>query len=428
MSYMTTNNARHVQIAKKLARTATLQVVDPSGANYLADGETAVTDESGRIVLTNATAAVAGKKIQVCQRSGDNIFWSGVLDGSNLKSFLGGAPITAVEQVTNVGYNGTSGSIDTINNNEYLMRVIRYDNQSVFANKQMMKFGAYTSDAAATQQEVADGLAISLIANFKREPEKAIKFERLCDAAGVVATVATGTITFVNGSDLVATAGATPATDYAVGGQIRFGTAVTDIVYTVKAVDNTAQTITLDTPYQGASGTLTAANQRKITPVQAAAAVCGLKLTGLPLKFERGVFKYGKSRFEVTLSGMGSTSLAFTTPASEGSGTYESVAEYEWFSSEGVHGKIERLGTPPPTFKQDAVAGIPYGTLYIEVSDTSGDGTIQGVKPSPIQLYIFMDKTGAAYGTASYVGLTSTGVILDAWAGANGGTAQIGNM
>ena len=431
MSYMTTNNARHVQIAKKIARTASIQVKDPAAANYLADGETAVTDAAKTTILTNVTSAVVGLKIQVCQRSGDNIFWSGVLDGSNLRSYLGAAPVALDDQITHIGYDGASATaaIDPINSNDYIVRVIKYDNQSVFANKEMLKFGAYTSDATATQQEVCEGLTTSLVANFAREAEKAIKFEIINSATSVGFTGTTANVDPTNGSKVVAIDG-TLTVLFAVGDYIKFaaaGAGGVAGVYKVTAY-SAGVSITLDRAFEGTGGTRVVGLVSHLTNAVAAAGNWGIQCVSLPLKFQTGVFKYGVSRFEITLDGTGSTSLTFSQEANPGTGTYEQVAEYEWFSSEGIHGKIERIGVPPPTFKQDAVAGVPYGTLYIEVDDVSGTGTIQGQKPSPVQLYIFMDKTGAAYGTASFVGATSTGVILDAWAAANGGTAQIGNM
>ncbi len=431
MSYMTTNNARHVQIGKTIARTASLQVSDPAKANYLADGETAVTDAAKTTVLTAVTAAVVGKKIQVCQRSGDNIFWSGVLDGSTLRSYLGAAPVALADQITHIGYDGASATaaIDPINSNDYIVRVIKYDNQSVFANKEMLKFGAYTSDATATQQEVCEGLTTSLVANFAREAEKAIKFEIVNSATTVAWTGTTTTLTTVNGSKVVAIDG-TLTNAGLVGGYVRFAAAGAGGVAGVyKVTAYTASTsITLDRAFEGTGSVAAVAATSYMPNATAAAGNWGIQCVSLPLKFQTGVFKYGVSRFEITLDGTGSTSLTFSQEANPGTGTYEQVAEYEWFSSEGIHGKIERIGVPPITFKQDALSSSTgYGTLYIQVDDISGTGTIQGQKPSPVQLYLFMDKTGG-YGTANASGATSTVGVLDGWAGANGGTAQIGNM
>ena len=432
MSYMTTNNARHVQIGAKLTRTASLQVSDPAAANYLADGETAVTDAAKTTVLVAGTSNVVGLKIQVCQRSGDNIFWSGVLDGSHLRSYLGQVPVALADQITHIGYDGASATaaIDPINSNDYIVRVIKYDNQSVFANKEMLKFGAYTSDATATQQEVCEGLTTSLVANFKREAEKAIKFE-IVNSATTVAFTGAGitTLTTVNGSKVVAIDG-TLTNAGLIGGYVRFAAAGAGGVAGVyKITAYTASvSITLDRAFEGTGAVNAVAATSFMNNATALAGNWGIQCVSLPLKFQVGVFKYGVSRFEITLDGTGSTNLTFSQEANPGNGTYEEVAEYEWFSSEGIHGKIERIGVPPITFKQDALSSSTgYGTLYIQVDDMSGTGTIQGQKPSPVQLYLFMDKTGG-YGTAQEGAATSTVDTLDAWAAVNGGVAQAANM
>ena len=417
---MTTNNAQHVIITKNAARTAPVTNLD-----NLKVGDTIVTDEAGVVMTTGST--LPNTNIKIVGRDPKGLLWSPTINPSNLKRYIGSVPVAAVEQVTNVGYDGVTATtaITVINSNDYLTRVIRYDNQSVFANKQMLKFGAYTSTASATQGAIAEGLTTSLVANFKSEPEKVIKFEIINSAASVGRTGTAGTYAFTNGSKVVAING-TMTNAPLIGGYIRVAAAVTG--GTGKLYKITAYTasvsITLDRAFEGTTATLAFGVISFMTAATALAGNWGIVMTGLPMKFERGVFKYGKSRFEVTLAEFGTTSLAFTTAASEGTGTYEAVAEMEWFSSQGVHGLIERIGTPPPVIAQNTVStSTGYGMVYLEAEDTQGGGTIQGNKPSPFQVYVCYDKTGG-YGTGITGVVSSTQDVINAWAVANGFTTQ----
>lgn len=417
---MTTNNAQHVIITKNAARTAPVTDLDS-----LKVGDTIVTDEAGVVMTTAST--LPGTNIKIVGRDPKGLLWSPTINPSNLKRYIGTAPVAAVEQLTNVGYDGVTAAtaITALNSNDYLMRVIRYDNQSVFANKQMLKFGAFTSSAAATQQAVCEGLTTSLVANFVSEPEKVIKFEIINSATSAARTGTATTFTATNGSKVVAING-TVTNAGLIGGYIRFATAAaggTGKVYKITAY-TASSTITLDRAFEGTSAVVAHGNVSVMTNAVAAAGNWGIVMTGLPMKFERGVFKYGKSRFEVTLSGFGATSLAFTTAASEGTGTYEAVAEMEWFSSQGVHGLIERIGTPPPVIAQNTVStSTGYGMVYLEAEDTQGGGTIQGNKPSPFQVYVCYDKT-SGYGTGITGVISSTQDVINAWAVANGFATQ----
>jgi len=365
----TTTNAKHVLVAGNVARTATAST-DPNSASYLADGETVIVSSAGT-VLTSVTVATQDT-IRIAQRSGDQIFYSPTIKGSNISSYKGSAFLNDAEQVTYIGYNGTSGSIDAIASNDYLVRVIRQDTQATYLNKDMLKFGAYRSLATTSQEVIAKGLTDSLIANFAREPEREIKFERVSSGANTNAT-GSGTLTFTNGSttvsasidiDLVA----------AVGDYIRFGTALTDAVYEIVSMDIVANTAVLDVAYQGTSGTLVVANYKFVTAAALTAGNMGIKMSGLRRKFKRGVFAFTKVRFVTSLDNFGLTTTTASAEANEGNGTWQRSQEMEWFASEAAHGKVERIGTPPPEFKKDVVQGNGSSTLYISFADRSYSG------------------------------------------------------
>lgn len=420
----TTTNSQLLLVALDVARTASVSL-DPTSADYLADGEVVVTKEDGRTILA-AAASPMPAKVRVVQRKGDKLVASPILDGSKLKSYKGAAHAAATEQVTYIGYNGSSESIDVINSNVYLTRVIRQDTQATFLSKEMMKFGTFKSSASASQSEIALGLASSLIANFTREPEKEIKFETVCSDAGAALSATTGTMTVNNGSKIV-----TAATD--IDGELlvnefwRAGTAVTDAVYKVISFDTVANTMTLDRPYEGASEVFGATATEQITVALGAAADWGVKMSGLARKFAPGTFKYSKVRFEVTLAeDFGSTVITKSVAATEGVGMYEQVAELEWFVGSNP---IERIGTPSPviTASVGTESGHGYGWIEIACDNVSHVG-VAGAAVSKIEVKIACNggAAGGTFGTSITDNTNGVADTLDAWASANGGFAASG--
>jgi hypothetical protein len=123
----------------------------------------------------------------------------------------------------------------------------------------------------------------------------------------------------------------------------------------------------------------------------------GISLTGQPLDFVLGDFKYNKMSFEIQLSGFGTTPTTTPTAADKGSGTYEEVAELEWFAN-GEDGAINRIWHPAPAGTSDATAGVTYDVLAIESFDTSEAYAVSGTKPSRNLVYIML-PVGAGQAT-----------------------------
>jgi hypothetical protein len=416
----TTTNAKHVLVAGNVARTASASI-DPNSANYIADGEVVIVSSAGTVL--DSTTVLAEDKIRIVQRSGDQVFYSPTIKGSDIASYKGSAFSGDLEQISYLGWNGTSGSIDAITSNDYLVRVVRQDTQATYLNKEMLKFGAYRSLATTSQEAIATGLVESLIANFSREPEREIKFERVTD----------GTFTaLTNDANVVyqSTTVTSTAHGLSVGDEVRIGgTGADEAVYVVATVPG-ANEFTLDVPYQGASATILAANIGAMTVITS----WGIKMTGVARKFKRGVFKFSKVRFVVTLDNFGTTVVTSAQEANEGNGTWERSQELEWFASEAANGKVERIGTPPPEFKKDVGDGRAFSTLYISFADRSYAG-IQGTPDSKIELILLLDKGIDTNGVPGGFGGQITGAatdimnVLDAYAVAKGvGTAQTGKI
>ena len=395
---VTVKDSLHVMVENTIALTASRdgKVVSPT---LLANGEMCVCDTSGIILsVTSSTAAV--EKVFVVQRQGTDLVWSPAIVGKNIVSYKAKDYSAPVEQVTYLGYNAstTVGSIDPISDNLYLVRLLMRDGLAQVGDKQYLRFGAYKSDLAATQQEVADGLYSNLLAGNKRQVDYKLLIEMVISDAGAALTAATGNWTFTKGSETVTYTGADPgANEVVAGNYLRVGTAVTSPVYKVSTIDTATNTVTLVEKFQG--DTVTVVNGTTGLEYDAVPVNYGIRFTAVARKFQEGLFKYGKTRFSLTLQDFGTTQLATTTNANEGIGYGQWVAEQEWFA-QGTEGKIERLGVPPPASRKLAVDASTYGLISIEWTDTSGGTAISSPGPARKRLLIACGETGGnTYGT-----------------------------
>lgn len=210
------------------------------------------------------------------------------------------------------------------------------DKLTTYGNKAMMKSATYKTIAATEEAyTIASRLLNNFNANMLREPEKYIAGEVIMNHAGGIIGTGAGTAAVVNGSKVV-TFGtdvddATGADALAVGVFIRFGTAVTDPVYLITAIDTTAETITLDRAYAGASNAAVANNaMEQITAVQGAAAVVKLEFTAQArTNFEAGLWR--DMNYDFDLLG-GDLTTAVVTSGKEGYLTENKIKECEWFA------------------------------------------------------------------------------------------------
>ena len=262
----------------------------------------------------------------------------------------------AVQQVTTVGYNGTTGALPVANNSDFFIKVRKHDNDAANRSQPMSLFaGPVRTDATATQDELATALIKNGAKNFAQEPANGyLKFEAICDAAGAVPTGTTTLFTPVNGSRRVTIDGT--LTNVAVGDYIRLeGTGVTSAVYKVTAY--TASTsITLDTAFVGTAAAYAIANVRRVTAVLAASANFGVRLTGVAAPFNVNTFRdYYANRFNVTFSDT-STLVTLLTGARNGNGVFQQVAMDEYMNY-GFEGENNQLATP--SVPRDQVVKIP---------------------------------------------------------------------
>lgn len=361
---MATQSQRDIQLLF-IGQAATKTTGDISSMN---SGEIGIFTPGG-VRLTEATAATAERFIIVKKTPGTGgiPLVSGVIDKANIKSAVRTTYVASADQVTNVGYNGTNGSITVANDNRYNMRFnIRQGRVSNLGGL-YIKHAFYVSDTSATQLEIASNLVKAAIAEFSKEPDKIVKVEMLSDDAG--AALGAGTLTVVNGSKYVtassASHGALPGNVLRIG-----GTATTDPVYVVESVSSTQ--IKLAVPYQGTSGAAIAGEN--ITTLTGA---FGIKVTGVAQPHKVGKLAQDLSPliFDITLENFGATTFA-NTASTAGNGTEKQVKELEFFL-QGNEGDYLRMGEPN-TFPQRVEATGNYHIINIETEEIYTDSITAG--------------------------------------------------
>jgi hypothetical protein len=256
----------------------------------------------------------------------------------------------AVQQVTYVGYNGTTGALPVANNTDFWIKVRKRDNDAANRSQPMSLFaGPVQTDSTGTQEELAFALAKNGIRNFSQEPANGyLRFELVSNAASVTDGTATS-ITIAKGSK-VGTLNAA-ATTFVVGDVIRMGTTLTSPVYKIVALSTT--TVTFNIPLQGDS--ITAGAIRYFTAANAATAAFGVRLTGVPAPFNVNTMRdYYANRFTTTFSD--STVLVTVTGAQNGNGVWQQVAMDEYLSY-GFEGENNQLAVP--SLARDQYVKIP---------------------------------------------------------------------
>lgn len=256
----------------------------------------------------------------------------------------------AVQQVTYVGYNGTTGALPTANNTDFWIKVRKRDNDAANRSQPMSLFaGPVKTDSTGTQEELAFALAKNGIRNFSQEPANGyLRFEVVSNAASVTDGTAT-TITIAKGSK-VGTLNAA-ATTFVVGDVIRMGTTLTSPVYKIVALSTT--TVTFNIPLQGDS--IAAGAIRYFTAANAATGTFGVRLTGVPAPFNVNTMRdYYANRFTTTFSD--SSVLLTVTGAQNGNGVWQQVAMDEYLSY-GFEGENNQLAVP--SLARDQYVKIP---------------------------------------------------------------------
>ncbi|MCR4307894.1 MAG: hypothetical protein NUV80_04985, partial [Candidatus Berkelbacteria bacterium] len=348
-------NSTQLLIGKSAAATAT-QALDLTTATPMVDGDIVVLDQNDAVMAAGTTYSTS-PSIRVVQCStaggvGSVIIQSDRIDGANVISFTGKDFDASQEQIWRLGFNGVTGSvIDTgsLGQDDYVLRLTFNEDKNQWSQYSNTRIFRYEPDTTNTEEEVAASFATQISADSFSKTE--VTVERLADQLSVGGGDAGITWTFTNGSKTAtrSAAGVLVAGDYVR--RIVIGSdAITVPVYKIASVES-ATSVTLDQPYQSASGTVLAPGY--FTAATAATTNFGLEFTGLAQTFTVGKFKYVKVKFNITTSGFGSTNLTKAQESSRGNGEGQEISELEWFTY-GFEGAVDRFSDSSPTIKADA--------------------------------------------------------------------------
>lgn len=384
----------------------------------LADGQVGIYTPGGTLMTETLAATETNFMVARGTAAGTPLVISDVINKNKIKSISRRTYVTPTEQLDYIGYNGTSGSIEVFDNNLYMVQVYVEDYLTSSHDGRYIKHFQYESDATASQSEIALGLAGSAYHNWSREAKDVngdpfMTFKAICNDAGAALSATTGTIDAVKGSKILLAATDADG-EMAVNDFWRAGTAVTDPVYKVVAINTTTEEITLDRPFEGTTQQFGATATEYITAALGAAADWGVALQGVDKPYVTGKEFHGKVRFTVNAKDFGSTVITNSTVANEGNGAVNQVIDHEWFAN-GNLGEIYRdavqVGHP---FVTKTTAGYTYDAISITYEDDSVVGFQANISPKQLIIYVPSDDGAASVGnTPDYAGSGTADDITD---------------
>lgn len=361
----------------------------PSGLKIIEDGNTPDSNE------VNAGDVDRFYLVQG-RGSGEPPIMSDVIDLRSVKETRIKTGESPSEQIDYIGYNGTSGSIDAINDNLYTIRLQMRQHITSNHGGIYTKHGVYESDSSATQEEVALGLARSLHFNQEREARDMYKAGAVNSAAVTSSNDLDEDLVITKGSHkaFISDAGnqnatteyggATKGTDdgnayISAGDYIRIAgdtnsVATTDHTYKVEQVEydsGVGATITLDREITEDSQTITGNDGlgTEVIPSGSIGSDWGVRIEGLARKHDPAKFPFdpiNQVRWDLALENFGSTDETRDQRASMGYGSYKEVADLEWYI-QGNEGEFYRTGEPniySPRKVANSADG-PYDLVHI---------------------------------------------------------------
>ena len=396
MSLQNVSNHKQLLIGKKdiSAAVAAGTLVTPSSIEA---GEIVLTTVDGYSLSSASSAVNENTQLVIVQGQGSTLplIKSTPFTPKSIFVAKKKAYIAAAQQISTVGYNGTSGNI--VNPGVGISIILRNTfktNFYQFSDKLMESIVGYKVTAADTIFTLADALTKRAIQDIQKYVNIPFKAERLSN--GTYGTT-TASVAATKSSSVLTGTGVGTANP--VGTRVRIGAsnATTTPVYVVTAAS--ANSITIDTAYQGATATVNVYTNT-VAPTS-----IGIQFTGLPqAKFAPNIFRYETSKFVTTATNFSTTEVinAAQVPT-EGSGVYEQIAEEEFFFQlgEGMHDNA-LIQIPPVTMRTNVSTSGTYSIIDLEVSTQSGTMSFINNPMARKQIRVAFDVSG---GTTEYAEL-----------------------
>jgi hypothetical protein len=338
----------------------------------------------GAVVVTNLglqrlASVPAGSDFLIVQGNGANqpLLKSEILNQARTTATTAGHK-AATQQITAIGFNGTTGSLPTANDTSYFIKIRKNDNDAGNRSQPMSLFAQFKTDATGTQAELAFGLAKVGTKNMEDEPANGyLRFEVLSD----------GTLTAFAANVTVAY-GSKEATSTGHGMTVGVEThiRIDGADYLATATD--ANTFTLNMPYQGESGVVLAA----VAGTVAAATNFGVRLRGVAAPFDVVALRdFYSNRFTATFSDE-NVLVTHLQGATEGTGAWQRVAMDEYMTY-GFEGMNEMISIPPRARDQYVIEGARYSALEIRWKESMD--TLVTTHVGEGSVLVYLELTGA---------------------------------
>ena len=418
------DNVTYVTIADNAAAAPTAGGV--ASSTTIVDGAAAIVNEGGIILDAAAyTALGADRQVRLVQNIGGDLFYTADFTKGKLragKSNKSGAPTAsgpasisiysaAVQQITRIGYNGTTGSLPIANDTSYWIKIRKNDNDAANRSQPASLFSQFKTDATGNQAELAFGLVEVGIKNMSTQAQGTngyLRFEAICDEAGAAITSGGATpVTawvFTYGSAVVESSavGIATLTNLNVGDVIKIAAATTSPVYKVEAIElgtaTTTTKVTLTYAYQGADATVAIGTSRRILEAAHIIAEYGVQLRGVADDFNVNSFRnYYSNRFTGPFSDT-SVLTTLSSASRNGSGTWQEAAMAEYMSM-GNQGENSMLAVPPTMRTASVETDGEYDVLALTADEDIHGLTSANTETSKAMLYL-QDGSGSPSGLA----------------------------
>jgi len=364
--------------------------VSAGGATTTADlpaGAVGVQDASGALVTTLVAATTP---VRIVSKSNTGVLsFSEFFTPSDIVTKISATYSAPVEQVSYLGWNGTTGNLDAVASQGYVLRIILdYTQRNIGTAPAIKSLGAYTVNASA--QELATNLFDTFASEFG--------IGRLAAGSIVADRVGNGTYTNTTGWTCVSGSAVITKTGHgitpAAGTAIRLKASATDATSSLYFVVSYAtNTITLDRAVT--SSAFTNMGYASVAPTS-----FGLKFTGQAISpWNPRTDVHNKVYFTLGFTKEdGSSSIApitYTTGISYGNGSYKEVANKE------LYGYMNKRGGAPyadaygaPVINLQATYGNTYTYTDISIQQTPATFVGTGQKPVVSARILVAHKVG----------------------------------
>lgn len=363
--------------------------------------------EDGNVPGSNEINAGDVNKFMLVQSRGSNgpPVMSDLIDLRSVKETRIQTGSSATQQVDYIGYNGSSNSIDPQNDTLAFVRIQLGQHLTSAHGGVYVLHGQYNTDSSATQEEIALNLAKSLHYNKERETEELYRPGAINDVSVTGTNHLDEDLVITKGSNkvFISDAGTQNATtEYGGTGQgtddgnayvsagdyIRIAgdgnsVSTTTHVYRVENVNyvsGTGATFTLDREIVEDDQTITGLVDgvgTEVIPSGSIGSNWGIRIEGVPQEYQVGkkpLDPINQVRWDLSIEGLGTTPITEDTTPSLGSGTYEEVADMEWFY-QGNEGEVYRVGEPNifSPRKEVTSSDAPYDLVHILHTHEGGE-------------------------------------------------------